>query len=87
MSNTRSNTTGRDLPNQRIRVHQWFLCVRDAQSVVFCAVFCGSIFVFFPFSFGRCIDLSSVYTFDYPFDIFKTFLPVTSICSHCLLCV
>ena len=35
-----------------------FLWVRVAQSVVFYVVFCGSFFVFFPFSFVHCWSFS-----------------------------
>ena len=54
MSKTRSNTTGRSLPTQSIRVHKWFLWVLVAQSVVFWVVFCGSIFVLLSFFFLAC---------------------------------
>jgi hypothetical protein len=67
MSKTRSNTTGRSLPTQSIRVHKWFLWVLVAQSVVFWVVFCGSIFVLLSFFFWPVLCLSfSVYTLDYP---------------------
>ena len=67
MSKTRSNTTGRSLPTQSIRVHKWFLWVLVAQSVVFWVVFCRSIFVLLSFFFWPVLCLSfSVYTLDYP---------------------
>jgi len=51
-----------------------FSGVRVAWSLVFCVMFCRSLFVVSPFSFGHCVVYSSIYSFWLPFVIFKLFL-------------
>ena len=52
-----------------------FCEVRITQSLVFCVVFCRSLFVFCHFSFGHCIVCLLWFTApDYHFGIFKLFL-------------
>ena len=48
-----------------------FSGVRVSRSSVFCIMFCRSLFVLF--LFGHCVVCLTIYSPDYPFDIFKLF--------------
>ena len=48
--------------------------VRAARSLMFCVMFCRSLFVLLPFFFLSLFCLSVCTTTDYSFDIFKLFL-------------
>ena len=71
-------------PSRASELNPSFCGVHGAWSLVFCVVFCRSLFLFFFFS----IVLSVLWftDSDYPFGIFKLFLPLQSIWAQPVFC-
>jgi hypothetical protein len=71
---------------EHLSSHPVFSGIPIAQSLVFCEVFCRSLFLLCSFSFVHCIFcLSSIYLFWLPFGVFKFVLPVSY--SQCIIAV
>ena len=72
-SSTTGATCGAETANP-CEAHEFspvFSGVRVSRSSVFCIMFCRSLFVLF--LFGHCVVCLTIYSPDYPFDIFKLF--------------
>ena len=65
-----------------------FSGIRAAQTLVFCVVFCISLFVLLLFCFGHCVVLSvflRLTASDCPFVIFKLFICLFMVCKLVLI--
>jgi len=60
---------------EHLSSHPVFSGVRVARSLVFCVVFCTSLFFLFLFSIVLAVFLQFTAS-DYPFDIFKFFFDI-----------